>query len=347
LKSPEAAPPGPQNPGTLEADLASLDGRGGKTFEPTSLPPDRRAALDQFLRESFGTPSAPTLNLTGDPDVESATVQAGLSAETLAEGGKLFRRHCQSCHGLTGDSRGPAGLFINPYPRDFRRGAFKFVTTGEGAKPRRVDILRLLADGIKGTAMPAFALLPVPDRELLARYVLYLSVRGQVEFESLQSQTAGGAGSDVSAVARERLKVVLAEWLKAEKAGALPAPPEDGEPVSETHQAAVRRGYALFTAKTGTECLKCHGDFGRQPLLRYDLWGTVARPANFTTPDLKGGTRPEDVYARVRFGIAPVGMPAHPTLTDRQVWDLVRFVRAAPYPVQLPADIRDAVYGNR
>ena len=76
--------------------------------------------------------------------------------------------------------------------------------------------------------------------------------------------------------------------------------------------------------------------------------GTVSKPANLTEPHLKSGTRPQDVYARVRFGIAPVGMPAHapPKYSDRDVWDLVRFVTAAPYPAKLPPPVRAAVYPN-
>jgi hypothetical protein len=41
-------------------------------------------------------------------------------------------------------------------------------------------------------------------------------------------------------------------------------------------------------------------------------------------------------------------MPAHgpPKYTERQVWDLVRFVTSAPYPVRLPPDVRAEVYRN-
>ena len=52
-------------------------------------------------------------------------------------------------------------------------------------KPRRADLGRTIRDGLKGTAMPAFALLPDAERELMAGYVVYLSLRGQVEFQTL------------------------------------------------------------------------------------------------------------------------------------------------------------------
>ena len=40
---------------------------------------------------------------------------------------------------------------------------------------------RRLHDGIPGTAMPSFALLPPDEVEALVEYVKYLSMRGQME----------------------------------------------------------------------------------------------------------------------------------------------------------------------
>ena len=194
--------------------------------------------------------------------------------------------------------------------------------------------------------MPAFSLLQEGERDLLAGYVTYLFIRGQVEFESLRALAEGQPNDPVA-----RLKAIIGEWEKAEAAPPLPAPPDDGEPGTPKFEEAVRRGHRLFTAKADAakgerSCVECHGDYGRKPELRYDVWGTVAKPANFTEPGLKGGTRPEDVYARIRFGIPSVGMPAHgpPKHTERDLWDLVRFATAAPYPVRLPEDVRALVY---
>src|SRR5207248_718685 len=231
------------------------------------------------LKDSFGTPAAPTVALAGDADVTAAAERLGLAADRLTEGGKLFRRQCQRCHGLAGDGHGD--LWVNPYPRDYRRGAFKFVTTGEGAKPRRADLMRTLAEGLKGTAMPSFGLLAEEQRNLLAGYVVYLALRGQVEFDTLAAASSGSAG-EPGAFAAGRLKALLAEWEKAEHAPNLPSPPDDGEPGSPAHLAAVERGYRLFTAKADNSCVTCHGDFGRNPVLRYSVWGVVAKPADHT-----------------------------------------------------------------
>jgi len=330
LKLPNKPAQALNNVSERDKEIAALDSVGGMTADPATTPADSREALANFLKETFGTPAAP----------KDIAPSLKLTGAHLAEGSKLFRRHCLQCHNMAGDGRGPAGTTL-PFPRDYRQGAFKFVTSGEGMKPRRADLLHTLHDGLKGTAMPAFSLLQEGERDLLAGYVIFLSIRGQVEFESLRAIIETQPNNPAA-----QLKAVVAEWEKAEAAPPVPSAPDDGGSESSAHQEAVRRGFKLFTAKADNSCISCHGDFGRKPVLRYDVWGTVAKPANFTEPTFKAGNRPEDVYARIRFGIAPVGMPAHPKYSEREVWDLVRFVMSAPYPVRLPPDVRAAVYPN-
>ena len=118
----------------------------------------------------------------------------------------------------------------------------------------------------------------------------------------------------------------------------------DADKQAADYLASVRRGYELFTAPGQTACVTCHEDFGRKKTFRYDVWGTVVRPADLTAGTYKGGNRPEDLASRIRFGIPPSGMPAHGAMTDAQVADLVRFVRALPYPRELPPDVRSKVY---
>ena len=59
-------------------------------------------------------------------------------------GSKHFRLHCLHCHGLTGDGRGPSGKWLNPHPRDYRQGLFKFQSVNQAAdgtiRPPRAPI---------------------------------------------------------------------------------------------------------------------------------------------------------------------------------------------------------------
>ncbi|HXD89023.1 MAG TPA: c-type cytochrome, partial [Urbifossiella sp.] len=298
---------------------------------------ERRTTIAQFL-ESFGSPASPVVP-------HEAAERLGLTADRLAEGSRLFRRLCLQCHGLSGDGRGPTGQWIYPHPRDFRRGAFKFVSTGDGGKPKQSDLARTIREGLKGAGMPAFTSRSEEERGVLAAFVTYLSIRGQLEFQLLAS-AEDEDDADIKAFARDRLDRLMMDWTRAESVPEVAAPdvPDDETRQSPEHLAKVRRGFELFMAKGITDCATCHEDFGRKNSFRYDVWGTVVRPADLTTGSFKGGNRSEDLFHRIRGGIQPVGMPAHPTLTDAQVWDLVWFVRALPYPRELPDDVRKQVY---
>ena len=345
LKSAEITPLKLTEERTVDDDVSRFESLGGKTADPKSATADVRIAIDSFLMNTFGTPAASRIVASNDPDVGTKAEALGLSPESLTQGGKSFRYYCLNCHNITGDGRGPAANSMYPFPRDYRRGLFKFASSGEGGKPRRVDLMRTLSEGLRGTAMPPFGLLAETERDLLARYVTYLSIRGQVEFETFAAVLSGET-TDVPGFATGRVKAILAEWEKAESAAVVPTAPDDGEPGSPAHQATVKRGYELFIRKVDNSCITCHAEFGRKPVLRYDVWGTVAKPANLVAsePVYKGGARVEDLFSRIRGGIVPVGMPAHPELTERQVWDLVRFVKSAPNPHELPQDVRKAIH---
>jgi mono/diheme cytochrome c family protein len=328
LRVPTTQPAGLGEPGKLDAELAALDSLGGLTIDPATTPASDRKPVDEAILELFGPPAEPKL-----PEADP---------QRLVEGSRLYRRHCLQCHGLPGDGRGPTGQWICPHPRDFRRGAFKFITTGDGGKPRTADLARTVKDGLKGTGMPAFGLLPETDRELLVGYVKYLSLRGQTEFTLLRVAAEGEDAVEAKAV----LAKLAGEWAKAEAAPMIAAKPvpDDAAKQSAEHLAAVRRGFELFTAKGTTDCMTCHEDFGRRTIFRWDSWGTVVRPADLTTGGFKGGDKPEHLFHRIRDGIQPAGMPAHPSLKDDQVWDLVWFVRAAPFPRELPDSVRSKVH---
>ena len=76
---------------------------------------------------------------------------------------------------------GPTAMLLNPYPRDYRQGKFKFKSTERAAKPTDHDLEFIVREGVQGTAMPAFGLLPEVQIKSLVEYVKYLSMRGQTE----------------------------------------------------------------------------------------------------------------------------------------------------------------------
>lgn len=145
------------------------------------------------LAERFGTPDNPKLPELFEQDEQLASL---LSLDHLwaasgpnHPGRGLYRTHCASCHGINGDGRGRTAALVNPYPRDFRAGIFKFKSTLRAAKPLKEDLAKVIKQGIAGSAMVAEYQLPdgtvgpLPDEAVdpLVDYVIYLSIRGQTE----------------------------------------------------------------------------------------------------------------------------------------------------------------------
>ena len=63
-------------------------------------------------------------------------------------------------------------------------------------------------------------------------------------------------------------------------------------------EASVKRGQYLFNGDKvnhprgdKANCVSCHTDYGRQAKFRFDDWGTLVRPNNFTNGVFRGGKR--------------------------------------------------------
>ena len=113
-------------------------------------------------------------------DLERLAAAAGpVASDERGNARGLYRTHCVNCHGITGDGVGPTATFINPYPRDFRRGLYKFKSTPKGEKPTDEDLRLIIVNGIPGTAMPAYQALPDRDVLALVQYVRYLEPAGR------------------------------------------------------------------------------------------------------------------------------------------------------------------------
>jgi mono/diheme cytochrome c family protein len=323
--------------------LRQINRRGGKVREPSAVPAPIRDELYEFIGQTFGTPAAPTVG--GDDESRALAAGLGLTDENLAAGSRLFRVLCVSCHGTTGDGCGETANWVTPRPRDYRLGAFKFTSTANH-KPSRADLSRTLANGLRGSMMPSFAMRPEDDRQRLIDYVMYLSLRGRTEFDVLKAVLLHGEdGLDGTAAdhATAVLKNELKAWTSAQSSEIPATPPVFAEGSPELVE-SVRRGHLLFHDPKGAGCATCHVKHGREAKPQYDVWGTLIRPADLTEPKRKAGDDPVTLFRRIRGGIAASGMPAAVGLTDAQTWDVVHFLRALPYPDRLPPDVKAKVY---
>jgi mono/diheme cytochrome c family protein len=369
-KKAPSSPAEPQRlepPGRMdELQKVWLDAKG-EFYDPAKISAKDRGDLETELKKSFGTPAHP--KVAGN----ETNTALKLDNATLEQGSKLFRRHCLHCHGVAGDGRGPTGPWVNPHPRDYRLGKFKFTSTADKSgvrnrKPSREDLLHVLRTGVEGTSMPSFALLTSEEQNQLVSYVMHLSLRGKAEVDAMRwlIDHDDDEITSISQAVDASLKDELNAWESAEQARIIPPPPKidagmvmqesnekKQEALQKTLNESIERGYKQFTVGSGS-CVKCHGDFGRGNNYLWDDWGTVVRPANLTAGVYRGGRRPIDIYYRMHSGITGTGMPGfiqkragEAGLTPDEIWDIVNFVEALPYPAMLPSNVRRDIYGEK
>src|SRR5262249_57398339 len=124
------------------------------------IPFDQQQEIANILEAMFGTPDKPFVLPDAGLDAKKLAVAAGpVRSDEFGRETGLYRRHCGHCHGTTGDGLGPTAMTLNPYPRDYRQGRFKFKSTELPAKPTEHDLELVLRRGVQGTAMPSFDLL--------------------------------------------------------------------------------------------------------------------------------------------------------------------------------------------
>ena len=273
----------------------------------------------------------------------------------------LFRKHCVQCHGLSGDGFGPAAALLAPYPRDFRKGSFKFKSTPIGRKPTHADIVKTLENGLPGTAMPAFRTLNeseefAKDIDALAHYVRFLAIRGELERRVLVALANG----DSQQGDRDLLSRVASDWREADSyAIAVP----EWKTLSQAElQGSIARGKEMFQSEL-TACSKCHGvnadgkgisqdydDWTKDWTIRAGIdpgnkaeWKTMKKygalkpvldPArNLHLGVFRGGATRQDIYTRLVVGVEGSPMPAvarkqndNPGLSEENILDLVEYI---------------------
>lgn len=263
------------------------------------------------LEDLFGTPDNPAwpsaLNaeehLANLISLERLQRAAGpVRSDEQGQHFGLFREHCVHCHGTSGNGLGPTATFLNPYPRDFRLGVFKFKSTPFGRKPTRTDLVRIVHEGIMGTSMPSFRLLQQDDIEALVDYVIYLSVRGEVErklltesanidftvdehlYDAKSKEQAPEEFAEQLDSINELVINVAESWDKAQDQALVVAAPTEDYPlttrdldsspeVREKLAESIARGRAIFHGNVAN-CATCHGNtaLGDGQKSDYDIW---------------------------------------------------------------------------
>ena len=265
-----------------------------------SLIPEAQAEIAKVLAENFGTPNQliawerfPIDYGKPDPQADDEHKNQREAGWRLKEGRNLYMTHCVHCHGVSGDGDGPTAKFLNPLPRDYRLGKFKFKSTLGPLKPSRNDLIHIVEQGIPGTYMPSFVLLGDERLGLIVDYVRWLSIRGDTEVRLANELINIGAGeNDVSdaVIADESKKLkrpdvvagvvksindelaglvndittgLAEDWAKADLPESVVVPESPRTPPTRD---SIERGKKLFLSQVEgkkTKCVDCHGASGR------------------------------------------------------------------------------------
>ncbi len=216
------------------------------------------------------------------------------SDEELERGEAVYVKRCLQCHGEDGDGLGPAAERLNPPPRDFTLGLYKFVTSSFDADmPNDADILRMIQDGMPGTAMPGWS--DILSEQEITDVMTYIKYFAELEGEP-DGQTDFGTQITSSADSIAAGKLLF----------------EDGDRCSECH-GVQGKGDAIKKLK--------------------DDNGDRTWPRNLTKPwTFRVSNDPRDIFARISVGIPTTQMPsfADPaskkSLTIEERWHVANYV---------------------
>ncbi len=212
------------------------------------------------------------------------------------KGEAVYQKRCLQCHGEEGDGLGPAADYLNPPPRDFTLGLYKFKTSAHDADlPNDADILRMIRDGMPGTAMPGWSdiLTEAEIQDVIAYIKVFAELEGapegQVDYGT-QVQT-----SPESIAAGDKLF-------------------HDGERCSECHGVEGK----------GDAIKKLKNDNGER------TW-----PRNLTKPwTYRTSADPKDIYGRISAGIPTTQMPSFADPKSKKIlsveerWHVANYVAA-------------------
>jgi mono/diheme cytochrome c family protein len=246
-------------------------------------------------------------------------VMAGaVSGQADHPGKATYDRWCAGCHGVEGDGLGPAAGWMLPRPRDFTRAQYQIKTTAAEALARDADILRMIDEGMPGTAMPGWrGQLSSRDRDALVDYLKSFSpfFAGEADPAPLSVGRAPRATDRALAEGR-RVYDEIECWQCHGQAGRA-----DGTSVPELED---DRGYPI-------------------------------RPADLTQNWLfNGGGSVEDIFLRLMTGLDGTPMPSQSDLieagviTEEELWQVALYVRSLSpeRPPRVPDVIRAALSQN-
>lgn len=106
----------------------------------------------------------------------AAFISSPAFADDIAKGKELYASSgCAACHGALGAGDGAAAAALDPKPRSFLTGEYKYDTDGDGVAGSETDVYNILTNGAAkyggAITMVPYQHLSDQDRKALAKYV--------------------------------------------------------------------------------------------------------------------------------------------------------------------------------
>lgn len=255
----------------------------------SSIQGDRVAAFDKEKRQltiSLASPSTAPVDAKAAKDsAPVAAMPAAVAAGDelviddgglLAQGRVVYQKNCMHCHGTTGDGNGPTAKYMQPPPRDYRSGIFKFTSTQAAERVTRADLTRILDEGIPGTYMPSFLLMDETEKKAVIEYVRWLSIRGELE-KRLTDELTDFSTKDLQAEFAKNEAAYKAAVAKGEKA----EPPAPITPAVDT----LQKDFAEFFESDYLGIVEDTTDFLKSAWERAEEPSSIITPTVVRTPD--------------------------------------------------------------
>lgn len=111
-------------------------------------------------------PGSETTSQTQTKDVDITKIEKPWleNPDVATHGAKVYANNCAVCHGPKGLGDGPAGMSLNPRPRNFAEGKWK--VGGDS-----ISLFKTISGGIPGSSMASFAHIPLADRWSLVQFI--------------------------------------------------------------------------------------------------------------------------------------------------------------------------------
>jgi cytochrome c oxidase cbb3-type subunit 2 len=185
---------------------------------------------------------------------------------SASRGQVVYQKACAGCHGENGDAKVPTAKPLNPKPRDFTTGLYKFHSTPFGDLPTDNDLFVSVSAGVPGTQM--FAMQDILTEQERLDVVAYIK----------------GFSEDFK-------KPPVVDTLE------VPDPPASSPEL-------VAEGKKVFMVTQCWTChgVKGKGDGTSANVLK-DSWGYPIKPRDLAMPPYKRGSDPKSLYKTIVTGL--------------------------------------------